>query len=62
MGADGTKGIGRLREKKNLYVIAQDMETSTVYGMPRAVANAGYVDEILPLQEIAVAITKKVGV
>lgn len=62
MGADGTKGIGRLREQKNLYVIAQDMETSTVYGMPRAVANAGYTDEILPLQEIAVAITKKVGV
>ncbi len=36
MGADGTKGILSLREKKPLYVIAQNAETCVVYGMPKA--------------------------
>ena len=62
MGSDGTKGISILNETKNIYVIAQDMETSTVYGMPKAVAVAGLVDEILPLDKIKDAITKYVGV
>ncbi len=62
MGSDGTKGISKLNETKNIYVIAQDMETSTVYGMPKAVATAGLVDEILPLEKIKDAITKHVGV
>lgn len=62
MGSDGTKGITILNETKNIYVIAQDMETSTVYGMPKAIATAGLVDEILPLEEIKDAITRYVGV
>ncbi len=62
MGADGTNGIGALGEKKNIYVISQDAATCVVYGMPKAVAEAGLVDEVLPLQRIADAITKNVGV
>lgn len=62
MGSDATKGISILNETKNIYVIAQDMETSTVYGMPKAIATAGLVDEILPLEEINHAITRYVGV
>lgn len=62
MGADGTKGIRLLKEKKEVYVIAQDEETSTVYGMPKMVAVAGLVNEILPITQIADAITKNVGV
>lgn len=62
MGSDGTKGITILNETKNIYVIAQDMETSTVYGMPKAVAAAGLADEILPLDEVKDAITRYVGV
>ena len=62
MGSDGTKGISTLSETKNIYVIAQDMETSTVYGMPKAIATAGLVDEVLPLDKIKDAITKYVGV
>lgn len=62
MGSDGTKGISKLNETKNIYVIAQDMETSTVYGMPKAIAKAGIVDEVLPLEEIKTAITNYVGV
>ena len=62
MGADGTIGIGTLGETINVHVIAQDEATSVVYGMPKAIAEANIVDEVLPLEKIADAITKNVGV
>lgn len=62
MGSDGTKGITKLKESKNIYVIAQDMETSTVYGMPKAIAVSGLTDEVLPLEKIFESITRYVGV
>ncbi|SFK81349.1 two-component system, chemotaxis family, response regulator CheB [Lachnospiraceae bacterium KH1T2] len=62
MGADGTAGIRNLETKKRIYVIAQDEPTSAVYGMPKAVAQAGLVSEILPLEKIADAVTRDVGV
>ncbi|MDE6874060.1 MAG: chemotaxis-specific protein-glutamate methyltransferase CheB [Lachnospiraceae bacterium] len=62
MGGDGTLGIKQLNNKKNIYVIAQNEATCTVYGMPRVVAEAGLVDEVVPLDSVADAITKNVGV
>lgn len=62
MGMDGTKGIKGLDNKKDIYVIAQDKESSVVYGMPRAVKEAGLVDEVVPLEKIADTIIKNVGV
>lgn len=62
MGGDGTLGIKQLNNKKNIYVIAQNESTCTVYGMPRVVAEAGLVDEVVPLDSVADAITKNVGV
>lgn len=62
MGADGTKGIGMLSQKKNIYVISQDRETSVVYGMPKMVAQSGLSDEIVPLDKVAQVIIKKTGV
>ncbi|MBP3544406.1 MAG: chemotaxis-specific protein-glutamate methyltransferase CheB [Lachnospiraceae bacterium] len=62
MGSDGTEGIKALKDKKRVYVIAQDEATSVVYGMPKVVARAGLTNEILPVTEIADIITKKVGV
>lgn len=62
MGADGTMGIGALGEKNNIYVISQDEATSVVYGMPRSVAEAKLSDEVQPLEKIAEAVTKNVGV
>ena len=49
MGADGTNGILSLNRKKPIHVIAQDAQTCVVYGMPRAIAEAGMVDEMVPL-------------
>ncbi len=62
MGSDGTAGILNLKKKKNVRVIAQDEDTSTVYGMPKAIALAGAVNEVVPLESIAEHIIKNVGV
>lgn len=62
MGADGTDGIKKLDQKKPLHVIAQDAQSCVVYGMPRAIAEAGLVDEVVPLESIANTIMKNVGV
>lgn len=62
MGCDGTEGILNLSKSMKVHVIAQDEATSTVYGMPRAIAQAGKVNEIVPLNQIADRITREVGV
>ncbi len=62
MGADGTSGISQLNKKQNIYVIAQNEETSIVYGMPKVIRDAGLVDEVVPLNEVSDAIIKNVGV
>jgi two-component system chemotaxis response regulator CheB len=52
MGADGLDGARLIAERQGT-VIAQDFETSVVWGMPRAVAEAGLCSHILPLNQIA---------
>jgi hypothetical protein len=55
MGSDGLRGARAVREAGG-RVIAQDRETSVVYGMPRAVAEAGQADVVLPLRGIPEAV------
>ncbi|MBQ9511994.1 MAG: chemotaxis-specific protein-glutamate methyltransferase CheB [Lachnospiraceae bacterium] len=62
MGADGTEGIRNLKKKKKVHVIAQDADTSTVYGMPKAVASSGLTDQVVPLSGIATEIVLNAGV
>lgn len=62
MGADGTEGIENLKSSKTVYVITQSKETCAVYGMPRAVDMAELTDESVPLNKVAEAIIKNVGV
>ncbi len=52
MGKDGTEGAIAM-SKSGCPIIAQDAKTCIVYGMPRAVAEAGVVSEVLPLPAIA---------
>ena len=61
MGMDGTEGIKNLEKKKKLHIISQDEATCAVYGMPKAIAQTGMVNEVLPLDKIAAAITKEIG-
>ncbi len=58
MGADGRVGAGLVRGAGG-WVIAQDEATSVVWGMPGAVTQAGYADEVLPLRQIASAALKR---
>jgi two-component system chemotaxis response regulator CheB len=51
MGRDGAEGVHELREAGAL-TIAQDEETSAVFGMPGAAIESG-VDLVLPLEELA---------
>lgn len=55
MGQDGQKGCEKLADQGG-YVIAQDEETSVVWGMPGAVATAGLSNAVLPLNNIPAAI------
>lgn len=59
MGRDGTDGAIALK-KRGAYVIAESQKTCVVYGMPKAAADAGIVDEILPLNEIPDAMVRLV--
>lgn len=52
MGHDGRDGCRKAFDEGG-RVIAQDEESSVVWGMPGAVTNAGLADEVLPLAAIA---------
>jgi two-component system, chemotaxis family, protein-glutamate methylesterase/glutaminase len=57
MGSDGRVGAGQIRDAGGT-VVAQDQATSVVWGMPGAVTQAGFADEVLPLGRIAEAIVR----
>ncbi|NMB02622.1 MAG: chemotaxis response regulator protein-glutamate methylesterase [Firmicutes bacterium] len=60
MGRDGAKGMARIKQAGGI-TIAQDKNTSTIYSMPRAVAEEGNADYILPLEKIGGVITELVS-
>ncbi len=57
MGRDGRRGAELIRAAGGT-VIVEDESTCVVYGMPRAIADAGLADEILPRDRIATAIVR----
>jgi two-component system chemotaxis response regulator CheB len=59
MGHDGTRGAQAIVDAGG-EVIAQDEESSVVWGMPGAVAAAGLASEFLPLSGVAAAVTRRV--
>jgi two-component system chemotaxis response regulator CheB len=58
MGKDGLDGA-RAVKKAGGRVLVEAESTCVVYGMPRAVAEAGLADEILPLDELPAAIARE---
>lgn len=60
MGSDGTRAFVQLKQA-GAHIIAQDQASSVVYGMPRAVLEAGGVHEVLPLDKIGQRIRTLVG-
>ena len=59
MGQDGLRGCELIRERRG-QVIVQDEASSVVWGMPGSVAEAGYADKILPLNQIAPELVRRV--
>ena len=59
MGSDGCEGMKKIKATGG-YSIAQDENSCVVYGMPKAVVDAGLADEIRPLDKIAEAIVEAV--
>jgi two-component system chemotaxis response regulator CheB len=60
MGKDGLEGALRIREAGG-SVLAQDEASCVVYGMPRAVAEAGVAAASVPLSGIADALGNALG-
>jgi two-component system chemotaxis response regulator CheB len=60
MGTDGTAGLRGMHER-GARVIAQDEESSVVFGMPGAAVAAGVCDEVLPLSAIAARVAELVS-
>ena len=57
MGSDGRNGAGEVRAAGGTVVV-QDQASSVVWGMPGAISQAGFADEVLPLDRIPEAITR----
>ena len=57
MGRDGAAGLLAMRQAGKA-TIAQDEASSAVYGMPRAAAELGAAQHILPLDGIAARVTQ----
>lgn len=60
MGSDGTRGMEAIHRAGG-RTFAEHEKTCIVYGMPRAAIDAGVVDEVVPLPQVASAIVAAVS-
>ena len=60
MGSDGALGA-RLLKRAGSMVLAQDEASCVVYGMPKAVVDAGVADVVAPLERLAAEIARTVA-
>lgn len=60
MGQDGLRGA-ELIHAAGGQILAQDEATSVVWGMPGSVAHAGIADEILPLEDMARGVLRRLA-
>lgn len=52
MGSDGLKGVQHIRRQHGHFTLNQSADSCTVYGMPKAIDDAGLSDEIASLNEM----------
>ncbi len=60
MGRDGLEGAKAVKAAGG-RILAEAESTCTVYGMPRAVAEAGLADAVLPIDELPAVIAEEAG-
>jgi two-component system chemotaxis response regulator CheB len=61
MGCDGARGAMALKQA-GAHVIVQDEATSVVWGMPGSTVAAGAAHDVLPIDEIAAALLRHLGI
>lgn len=61
MGCDGLEGVTQLKKVYSCQVIAQNQSSSTVFGMPKAIINAGLADFIVSGESISQKIKEIAG-
>jgi two-component system chemotaxis response regulator CheB len=61
MGHDGRGGAKALRDA-GAEILAQDEQSSVVWGMPGAVVGAGLADQVLPVDRVAAALVSRLKV
>lgn len=52
MGRDGAAGLSAIKQLGGV-TLAQDQASSVIFGMPKAAIDAGVVDEVVPLDQLA---------
>ena len=62
MGSDGSMGIVKLKQKRDCIAIAQDQDTSIVFGMPGNAIKTGFIDKVTALDDIGEEILKSLEV
>lgn len=60
MGKDGALGMKAMKDA-GAHTFAQNEESCIVFGMPKEAIALGVIDEVLPLDEIAIHVIDKVG-
>lgn len=60
MGRDGTGGCEKIRGAGG-QIIVQDQASAVVWGMPGSVVQAGFADQIVPLEQLPEEICRRVG-
>lgn len=60
MGSDGAEGIGEIR-KAGGHTLAQDRESSAIFGMPKVAIERGYIDKVLSLTDIPEYLVSSAG-
>lgn len=62
MGKDGALGMKKMKEKTNVFSIAESEETCVVFGMPKSAIALNAVDKVVNLEKIALEINNFMGV
>lgn len=60
MGRDGARGLAELK-RAGWHTVAQDRQTSVVYGMPAAAAELGAALQVLPLSQIGLQLAARMA-
>lgn len=61
MGKDGTAGAGTIFKRNGGHVIAQNEETSAIFGMAKSAIESGHINQVLPLSQIAFYLNRYVA-